>query len=139
MKKLLRYLKGLGNEVPSSAQKTNAKPAHELALKAVARRRDLEGKGKPVSAPAAVTRDEVPTVAERPLRHDEVVSGHSAEASPSPADGRKRRKMRATAHGLADIATIGGVRPVKSKKAKLTGEADPGIGEKRKKPRSGQL
>ncbi len=118
MKKLLRYL--LGGKRKPPPQPKRVEPAHELALKAVARRRSGKANGEVIL--------EAPLIAESPaVAQQRTSSGDAArEGSPSVAlqlrarsERRKERKLRRrgraalqnldaeyngkVAHALADI------------------------------------
>ncbi|TAJ92134.1 MAG: hypothetical protein EPO41_14595 [Reyranella sp.] len=91
MKKILRYLMG-DKGSPPSVQKRFV-PAHELALKAVVRRRGENGSGDSETQATSA----LPAVAEQPVTvaKETTGSGHGATPLPRPrAERRGERKQR---------------------------------------------
>lgn len=126
MKKLLRYLIGLGDKAPPLPQK-RILPAHELALKqASARRRDEKAKADGAGMGGGSATSELPPVAKRAAPVDGEVVARGGGESQSPASEKNRpeknrpeenrRKERKAKHlaggGAGARATPGGYEPM---------------------------
>ena len=102
MKNLLRYLIG-GKRMPPS--ETRFVPAHELALKAVARRLAKQANDEPVAKVS--TTAELPVVAEQAGSARDGSVGRGGRGMPSPQPREARRKQRRQSRLKQDVAEAG--------------------------------
>ena len=113
MKKILRYL--LGNKGSSPSLQKRSVPAHELALKAVLRRRS--GESEKGEAQERVT-GELPVAAEQPVPVDQQASGPSVGETPQlpskkqqHAERTQRRQEQSLVAGRVASVGTGAVGP----------------------------